>query len=332
MPELIDSIVNIVHNESNNNPAPKSCFITKVYDDNIHIDAELLDGNKLTYVKTIGNPSEEEDGIVIFTDGEEGEKLVIPQGSEIYAKFGLNEENADRFNYAVISRIEGEITNIELWILANAEYDYENKKFVKINKESNSFGIQIQAEGNYPNESEIGYLDNTSIGVWRHPKTSAIYRDTTNYDYTDLDEKNWIGCTRKSDDAWLEFGVSAGWNNNFMMDAFGGMTIGGAGFEIDGNGIYPFTRITHSIATINGVQYALVGILDNAYHSLSGCDDNSTYSWFTGLKTPVTNNRKDNSNTSFVVMYNNTTASDSHTIDNNQWNIVFEVNKDGVTQ
>ena len=274
-----------------------------------------------------------EEGIVVFVDGNSNTPVVIPQSLEVVLKFGLNQSNSDKFNYAVISRVENTVTNIELWILANAYYDYANQRFVKINQKSNSFGIQIQSEGNYPGETEIGYLDNTSIGIWRHPKLSAIYKDTTNYDYSDLENKGWIGCKRKSDNKWMEFGVSAGWNNNFMMDSFGGMTIGGSGFEIDGNGIFPYIRVTHSIATIDETRYALVGILDNAYHTLNECDDNSTYSWFFGLMTPVnSSNVKDNTQSSFVVMYNDTSydSSDKHKIEDDNWHIVFRVGTTGV--
>jgi hypothetical protein len=202
--QLMESLLGVIHNESNNNPAPKKCTITKVYDDNAHIDVDLFDDNKLTYIKSIGRPSGEEDAILVFL--ENNEQVVIPEGLEIYDLLGLNDE-----------------------------------------------------------ESE-------------------------------------------------------------------GINIGGLHFDTESNELSPLSRVTCSITTINEIQYALIGILDNAYHNLTGCDDNTTYSWFVGLKTPVTDNRKDNENTSFVVMYNTTTDSDTHTIDNNNWNIVFEVNKNGVTQ
>ena len=330
---FVEAILTTIRSEANNNPSPKPCHITQVYEDGIHIDIETNDGDTIEYLKAIGKPSVDEDAVILFIDENPSNSLVIPQSLEVYSKLGLNQSEADKFNYAVISRVEDNITNIELWILANAYYDYSNKKFVKINPKSNSFGIQIQSEGNYPGETELGYLDNTSIGVWRHPKVSAIYKDTTNYDYTDLEEKGWIGCKRKSDNKWFEFGVSAGWNNNFMMDSYGGMTIGGAGFEIDGNGIYPYIRLTHSICTIDDTRYALVGLIDNAYHTLNECDSNATYSWFTGLMTPVNaNNVKDNTETAFVIMYNDTTtdAEHPHTINASNWNIVFKVNKNGV--
>ena len=334
---FVEAILTTIRSEANNNPSPKPCHITQVYEDGIHIDIETNDGDTIEYLKAIGKPSVDEDAVILFIDENPSNSLVIPQSLEVYSKLGLNQSEADKFNYAVISRVEDNITNIELWILANAYYDYSNKKFVKINPKSNSFGIQIQSEGNYPGETELGYLDNTSIGVWRHPKVSAIYKDTTNYDYTDLEEKGWIGCKRKSDNKWFEFGVSAGWNNNFMMDSYGGMTIGGAGFEIDGNGIFPYTRLTSSRYTDeNNNVFHLLGLLDNAYHPTKDgweCDDNSTYSWFIGLRTPESSDLiKDNVHASFVVMYNDTpyNGNNNHELDVGRWHIVFEVNTNGM--
>lgn len=253
--------------------------------------------------------------------------------------FGLDQEASIKFNYAIIHKTEGNLEYTEFWILANAYYDYNVERFIKINPESNSFGIQIQAEGSYPNEAELGYADNTSIGIWRNTKHSYVYKDTTHYDYTDFDEKNYIGAKQLSDDTWVEYGISAGWNNNFMLDSFGGMTVGGAGFEIDGNGIFPYTRVTSSVYSINGVSYYLLGLLDNAYHptfgndAVWGCDDNSTYSWFVGLKIPETSYlRKNNNGAKFVVMYNDTTADpdNPHDLDKTQWHVILEADTSNV--
>lgn len=245
---------------------------------------------------------------------------------KVLNKFGINQDNNDKFNYAVITRDNG---NIEFWILANCYYDYSIKRFVKIDVDYTSHAIQIQAKGTYAGEEEID-SNNTSIGVWRNPRITDVYMDTEHYDYTDFIEKSYIGARIIGGD-WVEFGISSGWNNTLMLDAYGGMTVGGAGFEIDGNGIFPFTRLTHSIATISGTKHSLFGLLDNAYHGTTGCDSNSTYSWFVGLMTPVDEyNHKDNTNTSFVVMYNNTPASDDeHSLDNDNWYVVFDVTTNG---
>ena len=176
----------------------------------------------------------------------------------------------------------------------------------------------------------------TGINIWRNPKATDVYKDTTTYDYSDFENKNYIGAKVKSTGKWKEFAISSGWSNTFMLDSYGGMTIGGAGFEVDGNGIFPFTRLTSSQYTDSSNNtYALLGLLDNAYHpTLWGweCDSNSTYSWFVGLRTPVTNNVKDNTNTEFVIMYNNTSSDTSHphTMSASNWNIVFRVGVNGV--
>ena len=216
--------------------------------------------------------------------------------TDIIEKLGFDKVNADKFNFAVINKVTELEECIEYWILSNAYYDYDAERFVKIDTDYTSHGIQIQAKGSYPNESELGYTDNTSIGVWRNPKASDVYYDETNYDYTDYAMKNHIGAYNLNSQKWVEFGISSGWSNTFMLDAYGGMTIGGAGFEVDGNGISPFIRLTSSVYTDeDNNNWYLTGLLDNAYHPTMnfgsedyhlGCDDNTTYSWFFGLKSP----------------------------------------------
>ena len=262
----------------------------------------------------------------------------------ILEKLGLNKESSNKFNFAVITKKQPNLTYEEFWILSNAFYDYANQKFIKIDPTHTSFGIQIQANGTYPMEDELGYMDNTGINFWRNPKKSDVYKDTTTYDYYDYEINNWIGAKRKSDGKWIEWGISSGWSNSFMIDSYGGMTIGGAGFEVDGNGIFPYTRLTSSVyIDENNHKYYLLGLLDNAYHpTLSGweCDSNSTWSWFIGLKTPQLidedNNEvylhKDNTGTKFVVMYNDTSPSTSvHTMNMSDWNTVIEIGSDGIT-
>ena len=241
--------------------------------------------------------------------------------------FGISQENSDKFNYAIITRDNG---YIEFWILANAYYDYSLKRFIKIDMDYTSHAIQIQANGTYAGEEPIDD-SNTSIGVWRNPRLKDVYMDTSHYDYTDFIEKSYIGAKIIGGD-WVEYGISSGWNNTLMLDAYGGMTVGGAGFEIDGNGISPYVRLTHSIATVNGARCSLFGLLDNSYHGGTGCDSNATYSWFIGMKAPIdSDNVKDNHNASFVIMYNNTPESSSeHTLNSDSWHIVFEVNTGGI--
>ena len=245
-----------------------------------------------------------------------------------------NTSSGEKFNFAIINKTIGNITYEELWILSNAYYDYDAERFVKIDTTHNSFGIQIQANGSYPGEAELGYTDNVGINIWRNGKSDDVYKDTSTFDYTDFDNNNHIGAKRLSNNEWVEFGVASGWNNSFMVDSYGGMTIGGPGFEVDGNGIFPYTRLTSSAYTDeNDEVWYLLGILENAYHpTIYGwdCDKNNNYSWFAGLKTPNRTGEylvKENSEAKFVVMYNDTSYNQNseHALDVSKWKTVLEV-------
>ena len=74
---LVSAITNVVKQESNNNPPATLCLITKVYGDNKHIDAELNTGDKLKYVKTLGTPVKDNEGVVIYLDGKTSTPIVI---------------------------------------------------------------------------------------------------------------------------------------------------------------------------------------------------------------------------------------------------------------
>ena len=287
-----ETIIETIQSELSSQPAPVQCTVTKTYD-NQHVDVITDDGSELENIPCVCGNAVDSTGILIFTDNDANNPIAIVDDNikSIIRKFGLNQPSSDKFNYAVIKKETTNITYEEFWILSNAYYDYDLKRFIKIDETHTSFGIQIQANGTYPGEAELGYNDNVGINIWRNPKKSDVelsfpnWRTDTVNDFYPFMEHNQIGLGSKTDETyWKEYAVFPGWNNSFMIDSYGGMTVGGAGFEIDGNGLFPFTRLTHSIATINNQQYALVGVLDNAYHAGSGCDDNSTYSWFFGFK------------------------------------------------
>ena len=258
----------------------------------------------------------------------------------VTSKLGLDQSGMDNFNFALIS--DSDNLQMDYWILVNAFYDYKLKRFIKIDNTQTSFGIQLQAKGTYAGEEEID-PHNTGVNIWRNPAfydnegNFIVYTDTSTYDYADVENKNYIGAKKLSNGEWVQYGVSSGWNNACMIDSYGGMTIGGAGFEIDGNGIFPFTRLTHSIYTDDeNHRWALFGLLDNAYHGTSttwGCDSNATYSWFVGLRSPVSNaNMKDNTQTEFIVMYNDTpyNQGNQYELDVSKWHIVFRIGTQGV--
>ena len=360
----------IAKSVSNNNPAPKLCKIVGNYGDEPYSDVEVDGLGTLTYKKTIGSTTVGLEAVICFLDGNLNQGLVIANEDldlnyvydtlfelsenkfdkskgenlnnnlneysqltdEIIEKLGLNQISSDKFNYAIITKSDSYITYEEFWILSNAYYDYDVNRFVKMDDAHTSFGIQIQANGSYPGEADLGYFDNVGINIWRNPKKSDVFKDTSSFNYSDFDNNSYIGAERLSDNVWVEYGIASGWSNSFMVDSYGGMTIGGAGFEVDGNGIFPYTRLTSSAyVDSDGDTYYLLGLLDNAYHpTLYGwdCDSNGTYSWFVGLKTPEKSYLiKDNPLTKFVVMYNDTPADSEniHYIDKSKWKTIFEI-------
>ena len=231
------------------------------------------------------------------------------QDIELREKLGFNKLNSDKFNFAVLTRTkEDGIEYQDFWILSNAYYDYNKERFIKIDFETTSFAIQIQGKGTYPGESELGYLDNPGINFWRNPPVSAMEEYSNEEDLYYLKNEGFIGSFY--DGIWREFAVPAGWYNGFMLDSFGGMTIGGAGFEIDGYISYPYSRLSYSRYNDGDKTYYLLGLIWNGYHPTKegwDCDSEEEYSWFVGLKTEEKSDyRPDLSKCSFVVMYNDT--------------------------
>lgn len=335
---LVDEIITLIKSEANNNPAPKVCKIIGNYGANPYSDVEVEDLGKLIHIRTVGSTRIGLEGIICFLNGDLNQGVVVTSEElHINEKFGLNQDSSNKFNFAIITKSDKYITYEEFWILSNAYYDYDTKRFVKIDDTHTSFGIQIQANGSYPGEADLGYFDNVGINIWRNPKKSDVFKDTSSFNYSDFDTKNYIGAKRLSDNVWVEFGLSSGWSNSFMVDSYGGMTIGGAGFEVDGNGIFPYTRLTSSAyEDSNGNNYYLLGLLDNAYHpTLYGwdCDSNETYSWFIGFKTPeISYLKKNNALTKFVIMYNDTphNSDNIHQVDVSKWKTIFEVDINSV--
>ena len=69
----IEPIVNQIINQK---PAPLRCTITKVYDDNFHVDATTNQGI-IKYAETIGNPVVGNIGIIIFLEQDFNDYLII---------------------------------------------------------------------------------------------------------------------------------------------------------------------------------------------------------------------------------------------------------------
>ncbi|MGL6184710.1 MAG: hypothetical protein ACRC1T_04960 [Clostridium chrysemydis] len=237
-----------------------------------------------------------------------------------------------KYNFEVIEGNRENLPYTEFWILINAKYNRDTKKFERINLDSFSFGWQFQGGGSYPGETSWGDSMNQGINLWRAFGKNAY---TTQEDKDSVTKE--IGV--EIDGVWKEFGYMKGWNNCFMLDSYGGMTIGGAGFEIDGNGTYPYTRV--SIGKYMGEcedaqKFSYSGRVWNAFHGLYDADDKNKDSWFYGLECPVDFNGSgkydknsdfaDINNAKFVVKQ----IDGSKDLTPSNWVNIMEYGKDGV--
>lgn len=239
----------------------------------------------------------------------------------------------EKFSVARITRTAGQAVNEEFWFFVNARWDETTARFKRINVHKNSFGIQFQAAGTYPGEETLGYNNNQSIGYWKANGKDVLLEagDTATAELVTEDIGGYVG------DVWRDFGVYLGWNNCFMLDAYGGMTIGGAGFEIDGNGISPFMRVTLSKREeVAGKGFAFCGLLWNAQHGFWNSDLKDIGDMSIGIKAPITytydgnydasSNRANITDASFVVMRREPGAD----YNNNNMKPLYEFDKNGV--
>lgn len=194
------------------------------------------------------------------------------------------------YNFATITGIRGGVEFTEIWILVNAYYDYETNRFRRINLDNFSFGWQLQGGGTYPGEENIGDFINQGMNLWKANGKKAFgindpIRELITEDIGIMENGNW-----------REFGIMLGWNNVFMCDSYGGMTIGGAGFEIDGSGTSPFKRV--SLGKFSGGSidpnrnpeeyvYAYNGTLWNAQHGLWNMDERKQNSFYWGMESAI---------------------------------------------
>lgn len=255
---------------------------------------------------------------------------------------GIFSSNNSMFNTTTVKRTDDYgIEYLEFWFLINATYDDSTMRFNRVDITRNSFGIQLQGKGTYPGEAAFGDDVNQGIGFWRATGTKYF---EVNGD-TDTAKKLTQAIGYDDNGTWRDFGVYVGWNNCFMMDSYGGMTIGGAGFEIDGNGFNPYGRISLSkfgggSKTSNNPEdylFGMNGICWNAFHQLYSSDDINDDSYFFGLKAPIdfyqdgsetinlSSNKCSMKDTSLVFMRRQ--AGSGHTIED--WKTVFEIKNTG---
>lgn len=238
----------------------------------------------------------------VFTD-EDGQKSLTVSLEELIeatqhlkadGTMALYPKGADRtkvspFNFAVIGGTRQGIPVTEVWILVNAWYDYTVERFKRVDLDNFSFGWQFQGGGTYPGEEHIDPI-NQGANLWKANGRKAFAESDP---MRDLIQEE-IGM--ESGGTWAEYGIVPGWLNVFMCDSYGGMTIGGAGFEIDGNGIYPYKRVSMSKfgggsteADRNPEEYGFAynGNLWNAYHNMTDRDTQDTSAFFWGMKSPI---------------------------------------------
>ncbi|MEK4006100.1 hypothetical protein [Paenibacillus sp. FSL H3-0333] len=218
------------------------------------------------------------------------------------------------YNFAVIEGVRGGVPFTEVWLMVNAYYDYATHRFKRVNTMNFSFGWQWMGGGTYPGEENIGDFVNQGINLWKANGKAAYAEGDPARDLTGED----IGAYENGE--WREFGIMLGWNNHFMLDAYGGMTIGGAGFEIDGSGTSPFKRVSlgkfsggsRDGKAVNDYVYAYNGTCWNTQHGLWNKDEDQLDGYYYGLESPINfydqgetfnpgSNRADMQHTKFVV-------------------------------
>ena len=76
MSTINDEIQKIINNTLQQQPTPTLCTITKIYEDQKHIDAETNIGT-FKYAPTIGTPTTGNTGVVIFLNQNHDEYIII---------------------------------------------------------------------------------------------------------------------------------------------------------------------------------------------------------------------------------------------------------------
>lgn len=76
-----------------------------------------------------------------------------------------------------------------------------------------------------------------------------------------------------------DYTAVGGWLMAHSVSEFKDITIGGNGFEIDGNGVSPYGRVRH--ASISGTK--VTELVSNTFLDDSGRDDNTSASWAVGM-------------------------------------------------
>ena len=77
---LSKEIIKIVQSEANDNPAPEQCTILESNEGYCKI--QLTDGNILSNLPILGNPTNTTNGVIAYLDGEHNNPIIIPSTDE----------------------------------------------------------------------------------------------------------------------------------------------------------------------------------------------------------------------------------------------------------
>ena len=79
---LTDTIIDLIHTESNNNPPPQKCTVINNYPDEPNrIDIETSTG-KLTYIKCMFSNTIGQNGILIYPNGNLNQPIALIENRE----------------------------------------------------------------------------------------------------------------------------------------------------------------------------------------------------------------------------------------------------------
>ena len=113
------------------------------------------------------------------------------QLESLLIRLGLTQEEANKFNFALVN-------GSEYWIMSNAYYDDEMKKFIKIDPNYASLGIQLRSDS-----------DNAKFNIYTNPTESDMVFDVENYDYSEYTNNHVLGAVR--DSQYILYNISTGW-------------------------------------------------------------------------------------------------------------------------
>lgn len=97
-----------------------------------------------------------------------GDKKTTVRAEGTMSLFPRNsQQQKTPYNFTVIEGIRGGVPYTEVWLLVNAWYDYDTKRFKRTDVNNFSFGWQWQGGGTYPGEENIGDFINQGINLWK---------------------------------------------------------------------------------------------------------------------------------------------------------------------